>query len=171
MKASAVLSQRKPPLKVVRLAPEDFAGTWADRPREGIAVGLRLVSDADEAEARHLASETSRDVDGVLQAADEYNDQLVASIVGAAICDPNDDSRDPPALPIMRDMIRQRLTSRAIRRLYNELDVLAADVSPAAREAGDDEVAELAEFLADPDASISNRARRLLAEVLDELTD
>jgi hypothetical protein len=171
MKASAVTSTKRAALRVVRLEPADWADTWEDKPREGVAVGLRLVSDEEESFARKRASEAKGEVAALLPSVDAYNDALVAGIVGAALCSPNDVARDPGCLPIPVETARQALTSRALRRLYHELDAVASEASPSARHIEDEELVALVELLTDDEPKLTNRARRLLAAVLDELTE
>ena len=166
MKASAVASTKRKPLRVVRLEPDDFATAWQNRPERAIAVGMRLISDTEENVARAAAVEA---VEHPAVAVAEYNDALVAGIVAAAICDVNDAQRDPEALPCPRDMIRKYLTSKAIRRLYHDLDALVAEASPASRAATDEELDELADLI--DGGTMTTRARRLLAAALDELTE
>lgn len=76
---------------------------------------------------------------------------------------------DPEPIPCPRDMVRVALSSAAIRRLYHEVDAMVAECSPAARAATDDEIDDLVLLLEDHE--VTPRARRLLAAVLDELTD
>lgn len=166
MKASAVAQAARRPLRVVRIEPDDFATTWGSRPQGAVAVGLRMLADQDENNARAAALEL---VEHPAMAAAEFNDALVAGIVGAAVCDPNDATRDPEPLPCPRDMVRRALTSAAIRRLYHEVDAMVAECSPASRAATDDEIDELVMLLEDHE--VTPRARRLLAVVLDELTE
>lgn len=166
MKASAVARDVRKPLRVVRLTPEDFATSWKSRPDAGVAVGLRMLSDQDENNARSAALDA---VEHPPLATSEFNDALVAGIVGAAVCDPNDASRDPEALPCPRDMVRRALTASAIRRLYHEVDAMVAECSPSSRAATDDEIDDLVLLLEDHE--VTPRARRLLAVVLDELTE
>lgn len=166
MKASAVAREVRKPLRVVRLTPEDFATTWKSRPAAGVAVGLRMIADIEENNARSAALAV---VEHPSLSVSEFNDALVAGIVGASVCDPNDASRDPEAIPCPRDMVRHALTAAAIRRLYHEVDAMVAECSPASRAATDDELDELVLLLEDNE--VTPRARRLLAAVLDELTE
>ena len=170
MKASAIAAEKRPAPRTFKLEPSDFADTWGSRPPSAVAVGMRLISDAEESEARKVASEAA----GALEAGpavrlDEYNDTLVAGIVGAALCDPNDLRRDPSEIPCPRDMLRSALTSRAIRRLFYEYDLLASDLSPAAPMADDDALVAIVEAIAEAPEALTSRARRLLAAVLDEI--
>lgn len=171
MRASAVVARRRPALRVVRLAPGSFASTWGAAPEGEIAVGLRLVSDAEEGQARREAAASAESVEGPTGRLDEFNDALVAGIVGAALCDPNDQDKPPRELPLPRDMARDAFTSQTLRRLFNELDALASEASPAAPSADDEDLVALVERLTAEDCLPSNRARRLAAELLRELED
>lgn len=166
MKASALALETRKPLRVVRLTPDDFATAWKSRPAAGVAVGLRMISDHDENNARTAALAV---VEHPALSVAEFNDALVAGIVGAAVCDPNDASRDPEPIPCPRDMVRVALSSAAIRRLYHEVDAMVAECSPASRAATDEEIDDLVLLLEDHE--VTPRARRLLAAVLDELTE
>lgn len=165
MKASAVAREVRKPLRVVRLTPDDFATTWGSRPTAGVAVGLRMIADIEENNARAAALEV---VEHPALSVAEFNDALVAGIVGASVCDPNDANRDPEFLPCPRDMVRRALSAAAIRRLYHEVDAMVAECSPASRAATDEEIDDLVLLLEDHE--VTPRARRLLAVVLDELT-
>ena len=166
MKASALAHEVRKPLRVVRLTPDDFATTWRSKPAAGVAVGLRMISDRDENTARSAALAV---VEHPSLSVAEFNDALVAGIVGAAVCDPNDASRDPEPIPCPRDMVRVALSSAAIRRLYHEVDAMVAECSPSSRAATDEEIDDLVLLLEDHE--VTPRARRLLAAVLDELTE
>lgn len=166
MKASAVAREVRKPLRVVRLTPDDFATTWRSRPEAGVAVGLRMIADVEENNARSAALAI---VEHPALSVAEFNDALVAGIVGASVCDPNDASRDPEPIPCPRDMVRVALTAAAIRRLYHEVDAMVAECSPASRAVTDDELDELVMLIEDHE--VTPRARRLLAVVLDELTE
>jgi hypothetical protein len=166
-----MLSQQRPALRVVRLETGDWSDSWEDKPSVAVAVGLRLVSDDEESFARRKAADLGADVHGLLPSVDAYNDALVSCIVGAAMCSPNDISSEPECLPLPVETVRNALTSRAIRRLYHELDSLMSEASPAARHIEDDELVTLVEMIAEEPEKLSNRARRLLAAVFDDLND
>ena len=171
MKASAVAAQRRPALRVVRLERDAFAASWGAIPEGAIAVGLRLVSDSEESQARRESAALASQAETLATRIDEYNDALVAGIVGAALCDPNDQAKPPRELPLPRDMARDAFTSQTLRRLFNELDVMAAEASPAAPSADDEDLVALVERLTAEDCRPSNRARRLAAELLREFEE
>ena len=175
MRASALAKCKRPAPRVVVLEPSAFADTYGGKPAESVAVGLRTISDSEEQEARRFGDEAAEALQLDRQASqlaviDERNDATMAALVGAALCSPNDVTRDPEVLELPRAMVRVALTSRAVRHLYEELELLAADVSPASREATDDELLDLSDLLTEP-TGLTRRARRLLAAALDELTD
>lgn len=173
MKASEVASQKRPALRVVRLVPEDWSSSWDARPKAGVAVGMRMISDADESQARKDAIEMAAALENATtdERLNEYNDALMAGVVACAICDPNDIASCFRELPTPQAHVRLALTSRAIRRLFCEWDVMAADVSPSAPHATEDDVAELIDLLLDEDRQLSNRALRFASALLEEIRD
>lgn len=176
MRASALAKCRTPAPRTVVLEPSAFADTYGGKPKAAVAVGLRTVSDAEEQEARRAGEEAAdaltegRTSFSPIALLDERNDAVMASLVGSALCSPNDVTRDPECIELPRAMARVALTSRAIRYLFEQLEALVTDVSPASREATDDELFELADILGDPQ-HLTRRARRLLAAALDDITD
>jgi hypothetical protein len=177
VKASAI--PRRAPTVVVRLDPVDFADTYSQRPAGGVAVGLRTISDAQEAQAREEAARSAahryEEVHDSEACVEEYNDALMAALVGASLCDPNDLAKDPDALPFPADTVRTALRGRTIRRLFQELELMRAD-SQARPEADDAALSRVAALLTSGvvaviDPTRAGRARRLAAAILDTLID
>lgn len=169
MNASKAVVAKRPALRSVRLVPEDWATSWEARPREPVAIGLRTISDYEESVARREAAAQAEATTAGEIRPDEYNDALMAGVVAAAVCNPNDQTRDPAHIPTPAATLRQALTSRAIRRLFCEWEVMCADASPSAPHATDDDVEELLELLTDENLDLNDRARRFMAALLDEL--
>lgn len=81
------------PIVVLQVPPSVWAQTWADRPRETLALGLRRLSDTDLADASSAADAEARrlhphaeETDGLWVEA--YNRRLVKLAVGRALCSP-----------------------------------------------------------------------------------
>lgn len=171
-----ILPKRRP-LVVERLEPIDFADRWGARPDAGVAVGLRFISDAAEGQARTDAAraaaaryhETSdRDV-----AEAEYNDELMARVVGASLCDPNDITADPESVQFSEDTTRSALRSSTIGRLFRRIELMRIEHGVHA-EAEDDELEEIGDFLATGgiealDDRRAKRVRRLVAALKDAI--
>jgi hypothetical protein len=164
-------------LVVERLEPADFADRWGSRPDGGVAVGLRFISDAAEGQARNdAAREAARkyaDTQDRDASVAEYNDELMARIVGAAICDPNDVSRDPEAIQFAEDTTRSALRSSTIARLFRRIEAMRIEHGAHA-EADDDDLAEISDLLELGvinmlDESNARRARRYAAALLETL--
>lgn len=178
MKASEIAGRR--PSLVVRLEPGDFSDRWRNRPTVGIAVGLRFVSDAQEGQAREdaarFAANRYAEIGDSSAALAEYNDELMARLVGAALCDPNDLAKDPDDLPFPEDMARSALRSSTIERLFRALERARVEFGAAIPIATDDDVERLAALLHAGALRLvpehrASRARRFLAAALADLID
>ena len=169
MKASAVRELKRPAIRTVIVKQDEWSSTWEGRPASDVAVGLRTISDAEESDSRRDATDSAAMSDVAETQLAEYNDALMAGVVASALCDPNDCSASPRELPEPHVNLRRVLSSGAIRRLFHEWEVMAADASPAAPHADDDEIAELIDLLLDDAQLLSDRARRLASALLDEL--
>lgn len=182
MSAFASLAARKPP-SFVLVPPDAFKDEWEDRPREKVAIGLRLVSHQDlqvaRAQGRRRANEAFPNLDDedgreLIFWSDAFNDALIAQIISAAICDPNDvHEMWEPFKAAPEDMCRMFLTSDGLRLLYDAWERMRISVDPTQREATNEEAALLPALLAERGEGLGRvramRARRLLAFVLDEL--
>lgn len=158
-----------PPTKTVTLRADQWAETYAKRPRYDLCVGLRRLSatDVESAEVEAARSVLDTPIDGIDE---RYNNKLMAWAVALAHCDPNDITR-PLAELGMRgdDEIEERLTPETVRWLYQHLEDLHS-VGPLTPPASDEEVAELASLLASPTrADIDVDTRRLLGRALRAL--
>lgn len=167
------------PMRVVRLEPSDVSDTWRSKTKSGIAVGLRLLSDADETSARQnaareAAAENSADIEATVE---QYNSALRSHAVALAICDPNDVEKSHPLFPMAEDSVPEALTSRAITRLFDELEKLQIESSPLFPGADDEEVSVLGALLCGDEPltglppEIESRVRRYLGFALSELLD
>ncbi len=166
-----------PAPRTLVLPPSIFASEWPGRPKEPVVVGLRLLPDAEEqtarAEAVKLALELHPEGDDAWVEA--YNDALLRWIVARGICDPNDLTQPTQIFPMAEDQVRQALTSSGVRYVFDAIERLQLETSPAYAEASEDELWELIHRLeADPDLGMLERpsrarALRLLRYVLLEL--
>lgn len=146
---------RKPPRKVV-LEPDAFADTWPEKPREAVAIGIRLIASSDVQAAKGQASEQVkawyRDrQDGTLtdeqSAVDAYNDSFMRHCVARAACDVNDITR--AYFPRAEDTVRDALTEEAVRRLWDEILILHASTSVGIPRADGDDVMFVGRVLVD----------------------
>jgi hypothetical protein len=140
------------PSRVILVPPSTFADTWAARPRDAVAFGLKTLSEADKNRIRtrafKVAKATSEDNNDGSDPVDVYNDHLMRLAVVAAICDPNDMSRMPEMVRF-DDEFRQCLTETGARFLFDELLKMEVETSPTHPEANEQEVVELINFLAE----------------------
>jgi hypothetical protein len=145
---------------VVTLQRSDFADGWDKKPKGGVAFGLRTLSDADESMARVVAETAVAEKFGGQGSYDgwveEYNDALASGIVGISICDPNNNTKWPDALPFPQDTLRDALVPGAIRRLFDEYMMMQARIAPGLPEATPEEVGALIDLLPElPDEVLS----------------
>lgn len=175
---SKSLAESAKPARVAVLPLSAWASDWHDRPSGEVAVGLRLLSEADTQvcvasaarEAREAHPEASADDSELVEA---YNAALIRWAVARATCDPNDAAK--PWLDAAEDTIAHALTSSGLRRLWDELECATVEESVTTREVTDLELVELAALLVSPDElsalprADARRLRRLAAHMLDTL--
>jgi hypothetical protein len=151
----------------MRLEPGDFAGTWSLRPTGDVMVGLRVYSESDcrTAEAEAAKQETPEAANAV----------LLGIAVARALCDPNDVNSPHPTFPLAEDIVPIALTPNAIRRIFDEVERLHVEQSPAFPEATDEELMELAGALLPEQpfrglvATDARRCRRYARFLLDAI--
>ena len=166
----------KKPVRVMVVVPSIFKDTWASRPTSEVAIGLRVPADAEVSAARAnaatLATEYHPRPDDDARI-DCYNDALFREICALGMCNPNDVSQ--PYFENQEDDVRSKLTGPGVRYIFDEIEQLAIETSPVHREATDEEIETLGEFIRmggatdDLPAYKAKRARRLMAYLLDEL--
>lgn len=164
------------PGRVVVVPPSAFADDHADKPKEPVKVGLRLVSEQVFNHCRTAAAQDawrSHPEDGDEDnRVDRFNQRLVGLIVAHAAVEP-ENAAAPYFGPMAEDKIFLAMTSQGIRLLYDEYEAFAISVSPTAPEATDEELDTIADGLASGallqgmDVATARRARRLLRHVLD----
>jgi len=167
---------KKPP-RVVVFPPTIFADTWAAKPTDDVAIGLRIPSDYDVSCARANAAQRVADLhaegDDRSVWIDAMNDAVFREVCALAMTDPNNVAER--YFPLQDDDVYRRLSSEGVKRVFDEVERLAIETSPVHVEATDDEVSLLAELLITPEAIDvlptfkAKRARRLLKFLLDEL--
>jgi hypothetical protein len=171
MSVFSQILERVPP-RVIEIPVDAWADDWPDKPSEPMKAGLRLLSESDLQVARASATEKAiaaqRDALGRIEA---FNDHLMAWAVACALTDPNDTLR--PYFDSAHENVMLALTSRGIRRIWEELEVLHIERSPLLDEAEDADVAALGELLtagrvADLPEGKQAHLRRLLTYVLDQ---
>lgn len=138
-----------PAPKTATIEPGDFASDWRNRPTQAFDVGLRLPSEDDVQIARTGADQAlaALALNDNENAIDAWNDLLMARAVARCICNPLNVREDSPVFPLPEDTISQALTSRAIRRLFDEVERLTVEQSPLAPEATDEELVTLADAI------------------------
>jgi len=176
--------EANPPPGFDLVPPDAFKHDWEGRPREPVAVGLRLVSQtvlqAARAQAREAANQAIPDVclddpNEVQAWTDAFNDRLMSHVVSQAVCDPND-SLEPWSIVKMapEDLVPLYLTAEGIKRIFDKWEHMKISLDPTQREATDEEIEVLLDVLREKEDRLSfvrrARIRRLLAYVHDELT-
>jgi hypothetical protein len=108
---------------------------------------------------------------------DSRNGFLLRWMIARCICDPNDAEKPSEILPLAEDMVREALTDRGARWLYEEIERYHAEVSPIHRPITDENLRVLSQLLsvdepfADFDPIVELMCRRLLGHVLDEIEE
>jgi hypothetical protein len=169
---------RRAPSVTARVSAHEFADSWGGKPKGEVTFGLRLLSDAEEGQARREAAEHAamlyQDVDSSADMVSEYNDALMSAVVGASICDPSDIDRWPPSLPVPQESIRDALLPGSIRRLFDAYISASTQTCPSQPEASNDEIDELLAALDDlegVDNVRASRVRRLLKAAHEVATE
>ncbi len=167
------------PLAVCELEPRMFAHTWPRRPELPVKVGLRLLSDTDELNARSQAEEyiVKFEHDDIENRLDCYNDTLMAGLVARALCDEKDARKSCGMFPIQdHKLLQQALGSQTLRYLFEELERVKIAYGIAHTEATDEEIERLCEYLKDGSLQRMEKAserlvRRFARFMLEELAE
>lgn len=173
MKFAEVTKGTRPPARTLVLEPWVFADDWGQKPREPICVGLRLMSEADKTRARREAEDFADELHKKRSNdwLDARNDYLVRQVVAVCLCDPNDVSKPSQILPYAEEQVRFALTSRGAAFIFHAYDQYELETSPLEREATDGDLAALGEILLNEPAVFTKAQRRLLAHVLDDVSE
>lgn len=172
-----IRAAKRAPILVRQIEPASFADTWSPRPKDAIAVGLRLLSAEDEQIARTQAAKRMADMAPGTTTDDQietYNEELIVNAVALALCDPNDVAARHPLLEFPEDQARQAFTPAALRMLFDEIERLQVTHSPVYAQASDEDLARLPGLLSrlvSLPAPAASRCRRLLRFVIDELDE
>jgi len=177
MPFSAVVQEKaRKPLRVIDVNASDFADEWPEKPSDKVPVGLRLISESEMLTARAVANKRATETSGTL--ADQiaaFNDALMAWAVAVGTCQPEDVTA--PWMAAAADNIPLALTSRGMRRIYDEIERLHTDASPLHHEASDAELDQLAARLVSRlwtrnlSEAAQKRSRRYLGFVIAEMGD
>lgn len=166
----------KPALKI-NLPPSAFKD-GPQKPNEPRDVGLRLLSEGDLQNIRgYAARTTAMAMKGIDPSADvwieAYNNALMIGAVCAALCHPEDASRD--YWDIQQSAAPTYLSPGGIERLFDELETLKIKNAPTAPEASPDDISSLCARLTNPAFASrlplgdARAIRRLLRHILDTL--
>lgn len=170
------------PLSFVTVPPHIFSEEWDARPKAPVAIGLRLVAEADvfvaRAQARRRANEAfpnlSDSPNELPLWVDAFNDAFLAHFLAFAMCDPNDAAADwEPFRASREDMTRMFVTPDGLRLIYDAWERMRIANDPTQREATNEEISGLVELLEERSDLLGRpramRIRRLLAFCADEL--
>jgi hypothetical protein len=172
------------------MQPEFFAESWGRRPTGAFDVGLRVPSEQEylnasaeaeaaqaEAIAKALKDPECSDARAEELGVRAHNQKLVTFCVARGVCNQHNVMLPHPYFELPDDEIPLALKSKAIERIFDEIERLAIDQSPVFPEATELELLELAELLAtdDPFENVPSvkrsRCRRYLKLVLDSLRE
>lgn len=180
---------KRPAPRTFKLRPEHFAESWGRRPAAAFDIGLRVPGEQDyrnanaEAEkaqdeavehaARNNLSQDRQREAGIKA----FNTRLIDFCVARGVCNQHNVVAPHPYFELADDEIPLALTSKAIGRIFDEIERLAVDQSPIFLEATSDELLRLATWLStdDPfsemDPTKRGRCLRYLKLVLDTLNE
>lgn len=187
--------KKRPAPRTFKLRPEHFADTWGKPPTGPFDIGLRVPSEQAYRSAVGEAEKAQADaVEKALKdptiatavragyheqlveiATTAYNQKLIDFCVARGICHTLDVNSPHPYFELAEDELPLALKSNAIRRIFDEIELLAVDQSPVFAQINDEEVLDLAELLAIDDPFdivspiVATRCRRYLKLVLDLL--
>lgn len=113
------------------ILPEAYLEECDGKPQGAIVVGLRTPNDEDYARAKACES--------------DYD--AMVCIVAAGLCDPNDCTRAHPSFPLPDVQIRGHLKPGTVRYLFDRIEALHIETSPAVPLATDEELFLLGDAL------------------------
>lgn len=169
-------SARRPAPKTFVLKPEHFAENWERRPTQPVEIGLRVPSEAAiqtaTIEAEKLAAEATE-----LERNQVYQGHMLAFVVARGMCSVHDVTQPHPIFELAEDIIPQAFKSKTIEGLFDEIELLMVDQSPAFAEATLEELRELGDYLGmdDPFSGMTPMLRGQCARyarlILDRIRD
>lgn len=177
---------KNPASKTFLAKPEHFADSWADRPVDGILLGIRVPSEREIQGARTESIKIARNVqheddapqDEINQAKlTAFNDALLACAVASALCDPNDVTAAHPFFDMPDDMVPVAFKSKTIQHIFDLIEQLHVEQSPVFEEITEAEEIKLSNLLSEdaPYAGVERvqamKARRFLKFALDILEE
>lgn len=184
-------NKKRPAAKTLMLLPEYFSEQWGNRPTAPFSIGIRVPSEQDyrnalveaekaQADARDKALRdphlpTRLNAEGISVQA--YNIRLLTFCVARGVCNAMSVTDPHPYFELADDEIPLALKSNAIRRIFDEIELLAVEQSPVFPEADEMELFQLAEILAtdspfeELDATKRGRCLRYAKLILDTLRE
>ncbi len=136
-------------VRVVTLPPSSFVTSWEKRPQAPVEVGLRIVGEAALLAEQRAAWDVSKDIEDDGLKVTSMESHAITGIVAAAMCKPKDATASWWDAPGARNQVRTYLTPAAVKRLWEEYELLDRMLSPVSEQADDATVATLAEMVAD----------------------
>jgi hypothetical protein len=164
------------------LKAEHWASSYLERPLVAMRVGLRMLSDEELESCRVDAEKAAHEAYGQDQNANLeriHRRRLIRSAVCRALCDVDDASKPHEHFPCPDEQIDFALREETIVSLFDIIEKTQLEHSPIYVPASDDDIVDLMGLIADgaladldaTDQPRADRARRLLAFVLTELTN
>lgn len=176
------VSRNRAPSRTVLLRDAAWAHDYRDRPNGDLAVGLRLLSEADIQTIKResvkyaldlYSGEDGRPVD-LTECNEAYNDALVRWVVGRSCCDPND--VEASFFKMEEETVRRGLTSDGARWMFDEYNRFRRETSPTQEQATAADLQALAVLLLDGERNVGRLSKprqvatlKLLRGILDEL--
>lgn len=136
-------AEQSKPQDIVLLEPSAFR---TKPPKAKVAIGLRLLSQQEvmtaQAESWKEARQGEREGEAMIE---RFNEALLCWVVATAACDPNNAAK--PYFEFADIEVRERLTTDAIRHLWDRFEMAQAAASPLTPPVSDEELANLGVLL------------------------
>jgi len=167
---------KRPAPKKFTLQPDHFAENWDRRPTQPVEIGLRVPAESAiqtaTIEAEKLAVEAPEG-----ERVQVYNGHLVAFVVARGMCSVHDVTQPHPVFELAEDIIPVAFKPGTVKRLFDEVERLMVDQSPAFPEATLEDLRELGDYMGmdDPFSGLTPHQRGLCARyarlILDQIRD
>lgn len=162
--------------RAVEVLPSSaFADSYVDRPRDKVRMGLRTVSENENATAQRMAARSAWEdhpaKDDLELRVEAFNDYLMTNVLARA-CVAEQDISKLYFAPAPEDLIRVALTAGGIRHLWHAYQRMVTTESPLSPELDDEGIGALSAALGclgQLDVSTQARVRRLAYAISEDM--